>query len=178
MPGVSYLHCGLDLENRGSVMKGRLAANTSIVGALLVLGVSTVLSSSIGSADASQLARNLVVTPAVRQSLLDADAAYHSYPPSDYAGLAKGMTYYAYDALNQRYYAAAGLVPNSKSQGAQVGTQDDGGYNLFVKQRGSATWKVYNDGLGGAQDSICPITIPAVVRKVWNWTAHPCYPNT
>jgi hypothetical protein len=159
-------------------MKKRLATCTSILGVLVVLGASSTLSSTIGSADASQLARNLVVTPGVRQSLLDADAAFHSYPASDYVGLAKGVTYYAFDAQNQRYYAAAGLVPNSKSQGAQVGTQDDGGYNLFVKQRGSATWKVYNDGLGGAQDSICPITIPAVVREVWNWTTHPCYPNT
>jgi hypothetical protein len=58
-----------------------------------------------------------------------------------------------------------------------VSTQDDGGYNLFVKVRGSSKWKVYNDGLGGAQDSTCPIKIPAAVRKVWNWTAHPCYPN-
>jgi hypothetical protein len=45
---------------------------------------------SIGFADASQLARNLVVTPSDRLSLFDVDAAYHSYPPSDYVGLAKG----------------------------------------------------------------------------------------
>ncbi|MGC2176009.1 MAG: hypothetical protein WA614_11160 [Acidimicrobiales bacterium] len=159
-------------------MKKRLLANTSLFGVLTVIAVSTALGSSIGSAGASQLARNLLVTPAVRQSLFDADAAYHSFPPSDYVGLAKGTTYYAFDAQNQRYYAAAGLVPNSKSQGAQVSTQDDGGYNLFVKLRGSSKWRVYNDGLGGAQDSSCPITIPAAVRKVWNWTAHPCYPNT
>jgi hypothetical protein len=168
----------LDLEKRASVMKMRRAAKASKFGVLGVIVISAALIPSIGSTEASRLARNLVVTPAVRQSLFDADAAYHSYPPTDYVGLAKGMTYYAFDVQNRRYYAAAGLVPNAKSQGAQVSTQDDGGYNLFVKAQGSTKWRVYNDGLGGAQDSICPITIPAVVRKVWNWTAHPCYPNT
>jgi hypothetical protein len=168
----------VDVEKRDSVMKKRLTAHTSLLGALVMIGVSATLGLSTGYANASQVARNLVVTPSVRQSLLDADAAYHSHPPLDYVGLAKGATYYAFDAQNQRYYAAAALVPNSKSQSAQVGTQDDGGYNLFVKARGSTKWKVYNDGLGGAQDSTCPIVIPAAVRKVWNWTAHPCYPNT
>jgi hypothetical protein len=159
-------------------MTNRCTASSSFFGAVMVIGVVTALGSSTGPAEASQLARNLVVTPSVRQSLFNADAAYHSYPPSDYVGLANGMTYYAFDAQNQRYYAAAGLVPNSRSQGAQVSTQDDGGYNLFVKVRGSTKWKVYNDGLGGAQGSTCPITIPAAVRKVWSWTAHSCYPNT
>jgi hypothetical protein len=124
------------------------------------------------------LAKNLVVTAAVRKELFDADAAYHSYPPSDYRGLAPGTTYYAFDSQNDRYYAAAGIVPNSKSMGAQVGTQDDGGYNLFVMKRGASKWTIYDDGLGGAEDSTCPIVIPLPVRKVWNWTMHPCYPNT
>ncbi|MGP8009665.1 MAG: hypothetical protein ACLPKZ_05340 [Acidimicrobiales bacterium] len=121
--------------------------------------------------------KNLIVTSSVRKSLLDADAAYHSLPASDYVGLARGTTYYAFDPQNDRYYAAAGLVANSKSLQAQVGTQDDGAYNLFTKKSDSAKWTVYNDGLGGAEDSICPIVIPAPVRKVWNWTMHPCYPN-
>lgn len=158
-------------------MKRQLAANAFLKGVSMVLGVTIALSATIGCTDASPIARNVVVTPQVRRSLLDADAAYHSYPPSDYLGLVRGTTYYAFDAQDQRYYAAAGLVPNAKSQGAQVSTQDDGAYNLFVKVRGSTKWVVYNDGLGGAQDSTCPITIPAVVRKVWDWTAHSCYPN-
>jgi hypothetical protein len=139
-------------------------------------GTST--SSVTPTAKAGTLAKNLIVTPAVRKSLFDADAAYHSYPPSDYRGLAPGVTYYAFDSQNDRYYAAAGIIPNSKSMGAQVGTQDDGGYNLFVMKRGATKWTIYDDGLGGAQDSICPIVIPAPVRKVWNWTMHSCYPNT
>jgi hypothetical protein len=135
-------------------------------------------STSSTTANAKTGATNLVVTAAVRKNLFDADAAYHSYPPADYRGLAPGMTYYAFDSQNDRYYAAAGIIPNSKSMGAQVGTQDDGGYNLFVMKRGAAKWTIYDDGLGGAEDSICPITVPAAVRKVWNWSMHPCYPNT
>ncbi len=134
--------------------------------------------STIGPNAKSGTATNLVVTAAVRKSLFDADAAYHSYPPADYRGLTPGMTYYAFDSQNDRYYAAAGIIPNSKSMGAQVGTQDDGGYNLFVEKRGATKWTIYDDGLGGAEDSICPLTIPLAVRKVWSWTEHPCYPNT
>ncbi len=159
-------------------MQKRHAVNAFLFCSSMMIGATVTLVSSIGRANASPLARDLLVTPAVRQSLLDADAAYHSYPRSDYVGLARGTTYYAFDAQNHRYYAAAGLVPNAKSQGAQVSTQDDGGYNLFVKVRGSSKWRVYNDGLGGARDSVCPIEIPAAVRKVWNWVTHPCYPNT
>jgi hypothetical protein len=139
---------------------------------------STSASSTNPSAKSAAPAKNLVVTPAVRKSLFDADAAYHSYPPSDYRGLTPGVTFYAFDSQNDRYYAAAGIIPNAKSIGAQVGTQDDGGYNLFVMKRGATKWTIYDDGLGGAQDSICPLVIPAPVRKVWNWTMHPCYPNT
>ena len=135
-------------------------------------------STSSPSANTDQAAKNLVVTAAVRKSLFDADAAYHSYPPSDYRGLTPGMTYYAFDSQNDRYYAAAGIIPNSKSMGAQVGTQDDGGYNLFTMKRGASKWTIFDDGLGGAEDSICPLVIPLPVRKVWNWTMHPCYPNT
>ncbi len=139
---------------------------------------STTTPSTNPHANAGPAAKNLIVTAAVRKSLFDADAAYHSYPPSDYRGLTPGMTYYAFDSLNDRYYAAAGIVPNSNSMGAQVGTQDDGGYNLFTMKRGASHWTIYDDGLGGAEDSVCPLVIPLAVRKVWNWTMHPCYPNT
>jgi hypothetical protein len=130
------------------------------------------------SATSGPGAKNLIVTPAVRKSLLDADAKAHSYPVADYRGLAPGETYYAFDEQNDRYYAAAGLVANSRSLGAQVSTQDDGGFNLFYRSKNSSTWKVFDDGLGGAEGSTCPIVIPLAVRQVWNWTMHPCYPNT
>ena len=124
----------------------------------------------------SAMTRNLVVTPSVRQSLLDAAAKYHSLPSTDYVGLDAGRTYYAFDPTTDTYYAAAGLNPSPKSLPAQVGTQDDGAYNLFTKLAGAATWTVYNDGLGGVQGTKCPIMIPAAVLAVWNWKANSCYP--
>jgi hypothetical protein len=155
-----------------------LLATSATVEAISIAPAGRASSTILRSAHNEPPATNLIVTPAVRKSLFDADAAYHSLPPSDYVGLAKGVTYYAYDSQNHRYYAAAGLVPSSKSQKAQIGTQDDGGYNLFFRPRNSSKWTVFNDGLGGAEDSICPITIPAAVRKVWDWTMHACYPNS
>jgi hypothetical protein len=122
------------------------------------------------------MTRNLVVTPSIRQSLLDAAAKYHSLPNTDYVGLDAGRTYYAFDPSTNTYYAAAGLNPSPKSMPAQVGTQDDGAYNLFTRAADAATWTVYNDGLGGVQGTKCPITIPATVLSVWNWKANSCYP--
>jgi hypothetical protein len=124
----------------------------------------------------SAMTRNLVVTASLRQSLLDAAAKYHSLPSTDYVGLDVGRTYYAFDPTTDTYYAAAGLNPSPKSLPAQVGTQDDGAYNLFTKLAGTAAWTVYNDGLGGVQGTKCPIMIPAAVLSVWNWKANGCYP--
>jgi predicted lipoprotein with Yx(FWY)xxD motif len=121
--------------------------------------------------------RLLAVTPAVRQSLLAAGAALHHLPAKDYVGLAAGTTYYAYDPSTATYYAAAGLVASQSSLAAQVGTQDDGAYNLFVRKSGTAAWTVYNDGLGGVQGARCPIVLPAAVIAVWHWRAHSCYPS-
>jgi hypothetical protein len=134
--------------------------------------------SSVAPTTTTTIARveNLKVTPPVRKSLLDAAAAYHQLPASDYTRLRTAMTYYAYDPARKTYYAAAGLVPSASSLPAQIGTQDDGAYNLFTRLAGSPNWTVYSDGLGGAQDSICPIEIPYAVLAAWNWTAGSCYP--
>jgi hypothetical protein len=91
-------------------------------------------------------------------------------------GLDAGRSYYAFDPSTNTYYAAAGLNPSPTSMPAQVGTQDDGAYNLFTKLAGAATWTVYNDGLGGVQGTKCPIMIPAAVLSVWDWNANSCYP--
>jgi hypothetical protein len=117
----------------------------------------------------------LPVSAAVRAGLLAAGARSHSLPASDFTGLRPGETYYAYDRATARYYAAAGLVPSASSLPAQVGTQDDGAYDLFVRRAGHA-WRVYSDGLGGAQGSICPIELPAPVLAAWGWPAGSCYP--
>ena len=123
-------------------------------------------------------AQNLKVAPAVRHSLLDAAAAYHGLPSSDFTGLRAGRTYYALDLTTRTYYAAAGLIPSSSSLPAQVGTQDDGAYNLFTRVQGATAWTVYSDGLGAVQPSTCPIVIPASVLAAWNWRARSCYPPT
>ncbi len=111
----------------------------------------------------------------MRASLLAAGAKSHSLAVSDFTGLRPGETYYAYDRATARYYAAAGLAASPASTPAQVSTQDDGAYNLFVRRAGGA-WHVYSDGLGGAQDSTCPVTIPAPVLAAWHWPAGSCYP--
>jgi predicted lipoprotein with Yx(FWY)xxD motif len=148
--------------NRRRLMCLSVVATLSILGAAL-------------PASGTGVAKNLIVTPAVRASLLDAGAAYHQLPAKDYVGLAKGMTYYALDVTTKTYYAAAGLDPSPKSLQAQVGAQDDGGYNLFVRAEGAKKWKIYNDGLGASEDATCPITIPAAVLKVWAWKLR-CFP--
>ena len=145
-----------------------------LVSLILVATVST-LGASWAASGAPTVAKNLLVTPAVRASLLDAGASYHQLPVKDYVGLAKGMTYYALDLTTKTYYAAAGLDPSPKSLQAQVGAQDDGGYNLFVRAEGAKKWKIYNDGLGAAEDATCPITIPSAVLKVWAWRLR-CFP--
>jgi hypothetical protein len=121
-------------------------------------------------------AQNLPITPAVVKSLLQAGAAYHSLPAKDFTGLAPGMTYYAFDPANMTYYAAAGLDASPNSLQAQIGDQDDGGYNIFVRVATATNWTVYNDGLGAAQDVKCPITFPSSVLAVWDWKAGSCFP--
>jgi predicted lipoprotein with Yx(FWY)xxD motif len=121
-------------------------------------------------ADSSPAAKNLVVTPGVRATLLATGAASHDLPLKDYIGLAKGVTYYAFDEANKTYYAAAGLDPSPKSMAAQVASQDDGAYYLFTRAFGATKWKIYDDGLGGSDGAQCPITLPSAVRDVWAWT--------
>ena len=121
--------------------------------------------------------QNLSVTSAVRASLLSAGANSHGLAVSDYTGLGAGETFYAYDPSTTTYYAAARLVPSPKSYQAQVSSQDDGGYNLFVRSASVPGWTVYDDGLGGAMGSTCPIVIPASVLAVWGWKANSCYPR-
>jgi hypothetical protein len=121
-------------------------------------------------------ARNLAVTDAVRADLLAAGAAHNSLPVSDYTGLRHGMTYYAYDAASNTYWAGAQLVPSATSTPAQVSAQDDGGYLLFTKPAGG-TWSVYSVGMAGVGGSSCPIAVPPAVLSVWGWGAGRCNPN-
>jgi hypothetical protein len=118
--------------------------------------------------------QNLAVTTAVRHQLLVAGAASHHLSPADYTGLAHGTTYYAYDPITRTYWAAARLVPSPSSNAAQVGAQDDGSYNVFVKAPSHA-WVAYPDGLGGIAGTHCAIVVPLPVRLAWVWSlSTPC----
>jgi len=136
----------------------------------------TSTTTSVATTTTTLATKNLSITPSVIKGLLDAAAAYHQLPPTDYTGLDPGMTYYAFDPATNSYYAATGLVPSPNSLQAQIGTQDDGGYNLFIKAASATHWTVFNDGLGAAQGSICPLTIPASVLAVWSWKPNSCFP--
>jgi hypothetical protein len=134
----------------------------------------TTSSTTTTTTNTSLPTKNLAVTPAFIKSILDAGAKYHQLPATDYTGLEPGTAYYAFDPATNSFYAAAGLDPSPHSLKAQVGAQDDGGYNLFVRLASSTNWTVYNDGLGGADGSVCPIAIPASVLAVWGWKPKSC----
>jgi predicted lipoprotein with Yx(FWY)xxD motif len=146
-----------------------------VLGAALLLAACTSASHPSTSTTAKAATR-LPITTKVRHGLLDAAAAYHQLPVSDFTGLLANQTYYAFDSRTNVYYAAAGLVANPHSLQAEIGDQDDGAYNLFTRASGGGSWTVYNDGLGGAQDSTCPISIPSDVLAVWHWKVGGCYP--
>jgi hypothetical protein len=185
-PVAVAMVCEYCRHGRGGQMT-RVAAVLSavIVGAAMLAAcgsstpsttTSTTSSTSTTTSTTVAGAENLGITPAVRASLLAAGAAWHSLPVSDYTGLQAGTAYYAYDPATSTYYAAAGLDASASSEPAQVGDQDDGAYLLFTEPSGSSTWTVYGDGLGGAQGSTCPITLPAVILELWSWLPHTCYP--
>jgi hypothetical protein len=119
----------------------------------------------------SAAVQDLGVTPAVRQALLVAGAASHTLPVADFTGLVHGTTYYAYDPMDQEYWAGAALVPSHSSMAAQVSVQDDGAYDVFTKTAGGA-WTAYSDGLGTQPNAVCAIVVPSAVRQAWGWSLH------
>jgi hypothetical protein len=121
-------------------------------------------------------AKNLVATPAVKTQLLAAGAALHKLPVSDYTGLTKGDTYYAYDAGTKTYWAGTQLVASASSQKAQIGNQDDGAYLIFRKA-GSRPWKGSETGAADTPAS-CQVKVPAAVIAVWGWAAGACHPRS
>jgi hypothetical protein len=123
---------------------------------------------------AAPAVKNLVVTPAIKAALLAAGAKLDSVPVSDFAGLAKGLTFYAYDPVHGLFWAGGKLVAKSTSLRAQVATQDDGAYDLFQMHAGGR-WIAYADGYGNMQGTRCSIVVPLPVRTVWGWsTKTPC----
>src|SRR3569623_942664 len=77
-------------------------------------------------------ATNLFLTAEIRQQLVDAKAEETRLRPGAYTGLYKGSAYYAIDHSTGIYWAAASVVPSRHSIRAQVNSQDEGGYNIFV----------------------------------------------
>jgi hypothetical protein len=119
---------------------------------------------------------NLVVTNVIRGQLLAAGAAMHKLPTTDYTGLRKGLTYYAYDPASSTYWAGAALVPSPSSQQAQIGNQDDGAYLVFKRASGGA-WKAWDAGIPGDSHFGCTVRPPASVLRVWAWAPHTCHPR-
>jgi hypothetical protein len=119
--------------------------------------------------------KNLVATPSVKAQLLAAGAKMHHLPVSDYSGLVKGMTYYAYDPATKTYWAGASLIAKPNATQAQVGDQDDGAY-LVYKQPSGGAWAAYPAGIPGSLQFTCMVTPPSAVDAVWGWPAGTCHP--
>jgi hypothetical protein len=129
-----------------------------------------------GSTQASTGARNLIATAAIKTQLLAAGAALHKLPATDYTGLTKGETYYAYDGATKTYWAGAQLIASKNSQQAQIGNQDDGAYLVFHRSGGGG-WKGTETGASTTPSS-CAVNVPAGVIAVWNWAPGACHPRT
>jgi hypothetical protein len=129
-----------------------------------------------GGTTATSGTQNLVATAAIKTQLLDAGAALHKLTPSDYTGLTKGETYYAYDADTKTYWAGTQLIASASSQQAQVGDQDDGAYIVLRKTSGGA-WKGWETG-AALHPADCGVKVPAAVIAVWNWAPGACHPRS
>lgn len=125
-------------------------------------------------------AQDLAVTDAVRAQLVAAGAKAKGLKASDFVGLEKGLTYYAYDPATQTYWAGAALKPSPSSMPAQVSTQDDGSYTLFHRSA-SGSWIAMDSALlgpnGPTGSKPCSITPPAAILGVWGWPAKSCHPT-
>ena len=157
----------------GSSGTGSTATTT-----VTVTGTPTTAGSTQGATTPSTTkTENLVVTNTIRAQLLAAGAALHQLPVSDYTGLRKGETYYAFDPATNQHWAGAALVASKSSLKAQVGDQDDGAYLVF-RQRAGGTWKAWDAGIPGSSNFTCAVTPPASVLAVWNWAPGTCHPRS
>lgn len=159
---------------------GALVVSCAVIG-LALLPVAP-LKAAANRAAAPAPAESLVITSAVRTSLVDAGASHFALPASDFLGLGLGAAYYAYDRVTSTYWAGASLVPNPKSYEAGVVVQDDGAYLIFDRNV-HGSWQVhdvgYSDSVGICADY--HVSIPSAVVAVWDWvpgTCHPPQPST
>ena len=117
---------------------------------------------------------NLKVDDALRAELVQTTAQLHGVPASEYVGLERGLTYYAYDPDALTYWAGGHLVPTATSTRAQVSIQDAGSYTLFKMIKGGA-WTAFNDGDVG-EGRGCPQALPAPILAMWQWDPQTCRP--
>jgi hypothetical protein len=123
-------------------------------------------------------AENLTLTDQVRRQLIHAKALEAGVPDSAYLRLYRGSAYYGLDLNTGIYWAAASVVPSRDSVRAQVWTQDEGAYNIFVMRPGG-DWKIYDAGRDGPEarsGTQCPIKVPAAVLRAWHWAPNTCDP--
>ena len=150
------------------------ASHTATVTKTTTVAVTVTAPGGSSSTSQSQ-AQNLVVNQALRGQLVAAGAAMHQLPSSDYTGLIKGETFYAYDPATGIHWAGAGLKASPSSTKAQVGDQDDGAF-LDFEQPPGGQWKAYPAGIPGSTNYSCAVTIPADVLAVWGWPSGTCHP--
>lgn len=115
--------------------------------------------------------RNLVATDRFRRRLLAAGAALNDLPATDYTGLSRGLTYYAYDPATHTYWAGAALDAKPTATRALIAGQDAGSYLLFWRRQGDP-WRAGTDG--GPIGTAC--ALPPAVGRVWGWGTHGCRP--
>jgi hypothetical protein len=137
-------------------------------------------STTPSSTTPSAAAVNVAVSDQIRAQLVATGAALNGIPPSQYTGLAPGLTYYALDETTKTYWAGARLVPAPSSNlssptRAQISSQDAGAYYLFKRPQ-SGSWTAYPAGNTGPGSS-CPISVPAAVVGIWGWPAGSCRPS-
>jgi hypothetical protein len=162
----------------GAVALTACAGNstTTVTKTTTVVSTAVATTSSSGSSTAAQpKVENLVVDQTLRSQLVAAGAAMHQLPSSDYTGLIKGETYYAYDPTTGVYWAGAGLVASNTSLKAQVGDQDDGAF-LDFERPVSGAWRAYPAGIPGNSNYSCAVTVPPAVLAVWGWPSGTCHP--
>ena len=162
--------CGSSSSNGGSS-----SPVTSTMPATTTTTPPATTTTTTTSTSSSTTVQNLVATAAVKSALLAAGAKSHNLSASDYTGLVKGKTYYAYDPSTKTYWAGAALVAKPGDMQAEVGDQDDGAYLVF-KQPTGGVWTAYPAGVTGA-DSKCMVTPPAAVDAIWGWAAKSCHPR-
>lgn len=132
------------------------------------------------SSPTSRGVQDLAVTDAIRAQLVAAGAKAKGLTATDFTGLVKGFTYYAYDPATHTYWAGAALKPSPSSMPAQVSTQDDGSYTLFHRSA-TGSWIAMDSALAGpngpADSKPCSVTPPAGVLTIWGWPANSCHPT-